>query len=119
MRSASRQQIKDQLCDLKCKQRRDRISDLFVLFGSRPFEQVVVWKCLNSSRFSDSKTSRLSGIGMDEVMAIFRNVRRDCRRHLFGQLNTKAVGKNRVRYVPLYVLMVRQQLRRKVAQFEG
>ena len=56
---------------------RDGIADLYVLLRATAVEEVVVGKRLQAGGLADRKAAALGGIGMNEVVTVFRKVTRD------------------------------------------
>jgi hypothetical protein len=53
---------------------RYRISDLNVLLGSIPKEEVIVRKCLQASRFANRQAAALPWVRMNKVVPVFRDM---------------------------------------------
>ena len=71
----------------------DSVADLDVLLGSASTEEVVVWECLETCGFPDRDAPALARIGMNEIVAVLRDVTGDRAARLVAQLNSKAIPK--------------------------
>ena len=71
------QDAKNNPCNFIRQQRWYRVANLDVLLSPRAFEQIVVGERLEARGFSHREASALRRIGMDEVVTVLRDVRRD------------------------------------------
>lgn len=98
------------------QQRRHGIPDLPVLFGSRPFKEIVVRKCLETCGFAHCQTSALCGIIVDEVVTIFRNMRYDGSRRTPFDLHAEPIVEFCLFECCLNISMLGKQFFREIFQ---
>ena len=78
-------------CDLPSQKGRNGVADLVKLLCTISQKKIVVWECLQPSRFSHCQASALNWVGVDKVVTIFGNVTgHRCARNSKG-LNSKAI----------------------------
>ena len=85
--------FQDKHGNLPRKKRRYSIANLDILLRAVAEEQVIVGKGLQTSSFANRKATALDRIGVNEVVAILRDVARDGRGWRSPALNSKAIGK--------------------------
>lgn len=99
-----------------CQQWRHSVSDLLILLRAGPLEKIIVRERLEASGLADGETTTLGRIVMDEVVAVFGNVRGNGCGGAVGHLNTKPIIKLPVRQGLGDVLVVWEQLWREVSK---
>ncbi len=104
--------------ELPRQERRNRVSDLLVLFGAWANEKVVVRKGLKPGSLSDRETPALQRIRVNKVMAILGDMRCHCRGRFVFHLHTESVRKSKVVFLIGFpcVLVLGQQAIWKVSQ---
>ena len=107
----------DYTSDLSGEQRRNGIANLDILLGSATAKQIIVRKCLQACGLTYCETSTLCSVVMDVIVSIFGNVTRYGCGRLIWNLYAKSVIKVFLLSIFTYVLMIRKQARRKIAQF--
>ena len=70
---------------------RNGIADLHILLRAATLEEIVVRKGLEAGGLSYRETSALGRVGVDEIVAVLRNVTRDRGRRAVAQLHPEAV----------------------------
>ena len=100
------------------QERRNRVSDLLVLFGARANEEVIVRKGLKPGSLPHREAPALQRIRMNKVMAVLGDMRCHCRRRLVFHLYTESIRKSDVTFLIRYsrVLVLGQQAIWKVSQ---
>src|SRR5688572_30181873 len=86
------QQSSNQDRNLPCEKRRDGVADLHELLRAIALKEVVVRKCLQSGGLADCQASALHQVGVDEVVAVLRDMARHRRRRTSPCLDPEAVG---------------------------
>src|ERR1700674_1176634 len=79
-----------------CKERRNGVSHLLVLLGTGTYKEVVVRKGLKPRGLPHSEAPALQGIRMDEVVTVFRDMRRHRSRRPLLYLYAETVGEREV-----------------------
>lgn len=101
--------------DTPREQWRHRIPDLDVLLRPRTAEEIVVGKRLESGSLPDGQAAALFWIGMNESVAVLRDVTGDRRGRASTELDAKPVGKIPVtRHGKMDVAVFGQQVGRKI-----
>ncbi len=95
------QRLVNQRRNLPRQKRRYRISDLHILLSSISEKKVVVRKSLQSCSLAYRQTATLQGVGMYEVVAVFRYMAGYGRRRLILELYPEAVSKYPAMPVPM------------------
>lgn len=83
------------------QERGDGVAHLAELVAPVALEKIVVRESLEPSRFPNSEAPALALIGMDEVMAVLGQMRRDCGGRIIPELYPKPVGE--CVYTPLLI----------------
>ena len=109
------------LCDLVRQQRGYRIADLLVLGGAVPLEEIVVGEGLQACGLTHRQTAALPEIRVDEVVAVFGDVRCDGRGGMVVQLDAETVGELHGFQIGGIgdVFMLRKQICGKILEFGG
>ena len=98
-------QTADDFRNFPREHRRNSVSNLLILLSTRPFEEVIVWKCLYSCSFTNSQWTALRWVWMNVVMPIFAYMTRNSGCRLTPNLDTESVIKDE--FVLVHVLMCR------------
>jgi hypothetical protein len=104
----------DNFGDLPGQERGHGVANLLVLFGTGSFEEIVVRERLDAGRLPDGEAAALSGVVVDEVVAVFRYVGCNGCRRVAGELNVKAVVECAIPEGFWHILVQGEQLSRKV-----
>ena len=80
------------ICDLSRQQGRYGVTDLGVLGGSGPFEEVVVREGLNPGSFPDRQAATLGRVVVNVIVSIFGDVAGYSRSRVAFNLDSEAIG---------------------------